>query len=380
MEREENVQHFLNLIKRSRRGNFKIYIGMIAGVGKSYRMLQEAHDLLDNGIDIQIGYIETHGRAGTEEALKGLPVIARKIIFYKGKELEEMDVDAILQMHPEVVIVDELAHTNVEGSRNEKRWQDVMELLDAGISVISAVNIQHIESLNEDVKGITGIEVKERIPDSVLQEADEVVNIDLTAEELISRLKAGKIYKREKVPMALENFFKTDNILQLRELALKEVAFRVERKVETEVTPATQGRQNAHHEKILACITSNERTPRHIIRKAYRLSSRYSTNFVALYVRTPREDGDRISLASQRHLLNHFEMVTQLGGEIVQVASSNVTEAIINVCKEKQITTICMGQPAFKMPRVLFEISKYRKFIEALSEMHIDLIIIAQTL
>jgi two-component system sensor histidine kinase KdpD len=353
---------------------------MIAGVGKSYRMLQEAHDLLDNGIDIQIGYIETHGRAGTEEALNGLPVIARKIIFYKGKELEEMDVDAILQMHPEVVIVDELAHTNVEGSRNEKRWQDVMELLDAGISVISAVNIQHIESLNEDVKGITGIEVKERIPDSVLQEADEVVNIDLTAEELISRLKAGKIYKREKVPMALENFFKTDNILQLRELALKEVAFRVERKVETEVTPATQGRQNAHHEKILACITSNERTPRHIIRKAYRLSSRYSTNFVALYVRTPREDGDRISLASQRHLLNHFEMITQLGGEIVQVASSNVTEAIINVCKEKQITTICMGQPAFKMPRVLFEISKYRKFIEALSEMHIDLIIIAQTL
>ena len=380
MEREENVQHFLNLIKRSRRGNFKIYIGMIAGVGKTYRMLQEAHDLLDNGIDIQIGYIETHGRAGTEEALKGLPVIARKIIFYKGKELEEMDVDAILQMHPEVVIVDELAHTNVEGSRNEKRWRDVMELLDAGISVISAVNIQHIESLNEDVKGITGIEVQERIPDSVLQEADEVVNIDLTAEELISRLKAGKIYKREKVPMALENFFKTDNILQLRELALKEVAFRVERKVETEVTPATQGRQNAHHEKILACITSNERTPRHIIRKAYRLSSRYSTNFVALYVRTPREDGDRISLASQRHLLNHFEMITQLGGEIVQVASSNVTEAIINVCKEKQITTICMGQPAFKMPRVLFEISKYRKFIEALSEMHIDLIIIAQTL
>jgi two-component system sensor histidine kinase KdpD len=380
MEREENVQHFLNLIKRSRRGNFKIYIGMIAGVGKSYRMLQEAHDLLDNGIDIQIGYIETHGRAGTEEALNGLPVITRKIIFYKGKELEEMDVDAILQMHPEVVIVDELAHTNVEGSRNEKRWQDVMELLDAGISVISAVNIQHIESLNEDVKGITGIEVKERIPDSVLQEADEVVNIDLTAEELISRLKAGKIYKREKVPMALENFFKTDNILQLRELALKEVAFRVERKVETEVTPATQGRQNAHHEKILACITSNERTPRHIIRKAYRLSSRYSTNFVALYVRTPKEEGDRISLASQRHLLNHFEMITQLGGEIVQVASSNVTEAIINVCKEKQITTICMGQPAFKMPRVLFEISKYRKFIEALSEMHIDLIIIAQTL
>ena len=171
-DREESVQHFLDLIKRSRRGKFKIYIGMIAGVGKSYRMLQEAHEMLENGVDVQIGYIETHGRAGTVAMLEGLPVISRKKIFYKGKEVEEMDLDAILQLHPELVIVDELAHTNIEGSRNEKRWQDVMELLDAGINVISAVNIQHIESLNEDVKGIAGIEVKERIPDKVLQDAD----------------------------------------------------------------------------------------------------------------------------------------------------------------------------------------------------------------
>lgn len=229
--REESVRHFLNLIKRSQRGVFKIYIGMIAGVGKTYRMLQEAHEMLDNGIDVQIGYVETHGRAGTEALLEGLPVIPRKKIFYKGKELEEMDMDAILQLHPELVIVDELAHTNVEGSRNEKRWQDVMELLEAGINVISAVNIQHIESLNEDIKSIAGIEVKERIPDKVLEEADEVVNIDLTAEELINRLKAGKIYKTEKIQTALNNFFKTENILQLRELALKEVAFRVEKKL-----------------------------------------------------------------------------------------------------------------------------------------------------
>ena len=190
MNNEESVQHFLELIKKSRRGKFKIYIGMIAGVGKSYRMLQEAHDLLDNGVDVQIGYIETHKRAGTEALLEGLPIIPRKKIFYKGKELEEMDLEAILRIHPEIVIVDELAHTNVEGSANKKRWQDVIALLDAGINVISAVNIQHIESLNEEVQGISGIEVKERIPDSVLQEADEVVNIDLTAEELINRLKA----------------------------------------------------------------------------------------------------------------------------------------------------------------------------------------------
>ena len=180
MEREENVKHFLDLIRRSRRGKFKIYIGMIAGVGKSYRMLQEAHEMQENGLDVQIGYIETHGRTGTEALLEGLTIIPRKKIFYKGKEIEEMDLDSILRLHPELVIIDELAHTNIEGSRNEKRWQDVMELLDAGINIISAVNIQHIESLNEEVKGIAGIEVKERIPDKVLQDADEVVNIDLT--------------------------------------------------------------------------------------------------------------------------------------------------------------------------------------------------------
>ena len=276
MSREESVQHFLDLIKKSRRGKFKVYIGMIAGVGKSYRMLQEAHELLDNGVDVKIGYIETHGRAGTDAMLEGLPVVPRRKIFYKGKELEEMDLDAIIQIHPEIVVVDELAHTNVEGSRNEKRWQDVMDLLDEGINVISAVNIQHIESVNEEVQGISGIEVKERIPDSVLQEADEVVNIDLTAEELIARLKAGKIYKPEKVPTALNNFFKTENILQLRELALKEVALRVEKKVENEVVTSV----GVRHEKFLACISSNEKTPRRIIRKAARLATRYNTSFV----------------------------------------------------------------------------------------------------
>ena len=288
MSREESVQHFLDLIKKSRRGKFKVYIGMIAGVGKSYRMLQEAHELLDNGVDVKIGYIETHGRAGTDAMLEGLPVVPRRKIFYKGKELEEMDLDAIIQIHPEIVVVDELAHTNVEGSRNEKRWQDVMDLLDEGINVISAVNIQHIESVNEEVQGISGIEVKERIPDSVLQEADEVVNIDLTAEELIARLKAGKIYKPEKVSTALNNFFKTENILQLRELALKEVALRVEKKVENEVVTSV----GVRHERFLACISSNEKTPRRIIRKAARLATRYNTSFVALYVQTPRESTD----------------------------------------------------------------------------------------
>ncbi|WP_300725652.1 sensor protein KdpD [uncultured Bacteroides sp.] len=374
-EDTNNVQHFLNLIRRSQRGKFKIYIGMIAGVGKTYRMLQEAHELLNSGLDVQIGYVETHGRAGTEEMLKGLPVIPRKKIFYKGKELEEMDLEAILQMHPELVIVDELAHTNVEGCRNQKRWEDVMELLDAGINVVSALNIQHIETLNDEVKGIAGIEVKERVPDKVLQEADEVVNIDLTAEELITRLKAGKIYRPEKVQTALNNFFKVENILQLRELALKEVAFRVEKKVESEVLPIAA--QPARREKILACISSNEHTPRHIIRKAYRLASRYSTTFITLYVQTPKESPDRINLADQRHLLNHFKLVTELGGTVLQIPDESIIDTIIKVCKENQITTICMGHPAFKLPGAYFGILKYKKFLKALSDLRIDLIIIA---
>lgn len=374
VNKEENVRHFLNLIKRSQRGVFKIYIGMIAGVGKTYKMLQEAHEMLDNGIDVQIGYVETHGRVGTEAQLKGLPVIPRKKIFYKGKELEEMDLDAILQLHPELVIVDELAHTNVDGCRNEKRWQDVMDLLEAGINVISAVNIQHIESLNEDIKGIAGIEVKERIPDKVLEEADEVVNIDLTAEELISRLKAGKIYKKEKIQTALNNFFKTENILQLRELALKEVAFRVEKKVETEVIPEEKA---IHRELYLACISSNEKTPRHIIRRTARLASRYNTNFIALYVQTPVESPDRINLSVQRHLLNHFKLVTELGGELVQIASPDIIQAIIDVCREHHITTVCIGQPTLGWRKIL-KIYRYGYFLKNLSEMDIKLIIFPQ--
>ena len=285
-----------------------------------------------------------------------------------------MDTQAIDNLRPEIVVVDELAHTNIEGSINSKRWQDVMQILDAGISVISAVNIQHIEGLNEVVEEITGIEIRERVPDSVLAMADEVVNIDLTSEELIGRLKAGKIYRPEKIQIALDNFFRTENILQLRELALKEVAFRVEKKVETEVFPAVS---SARREKILACISSNEQTPRRIIRKAYRISSRYSTSFIALYVQTPRESPDRINLASQRHLLNHFKLVAELGGTVKQVSAEDIPQAIIATCREYHITAICMGHPAFKMPGAMFKILGYKQFLRVLSEMKIDLIIIA---
>ena len=375
MDKQDSVQRFLELIRRSHRGKFKIYIGMSAGVGKTYRMLQEAHQLLEAGVDVRIGYIETHGRPDTEALLEGLPVVPLRKLFYKGKELEEMDTQAIINLHPEIVIVDELAHTNIEGSGNPKRWQDVMQILEAGISVISAVNIQHIEGLNESVQEITGVEIRERIPDSVLAMADEVVNIDLTAEELINRLKAGKIYKPDKINAALNNFFTQDNILQLRELALKEVAMRVEKKVENEVVMGVA--VGLRHEKFLACISSHEKTPRRIIRKAAKLATRYNTTFIALYVQTPKESMDRIGLARQRYLLNHFKLVTELGGEVVQVQSRDILGSIVEICKEKQISTVCMGSPDLKLPYAICSILGYRKFLNNLSRANVDLIILA---
>ena len=283
-EIEKNAEHFLELIRNSRRGKLKIYIGMSAGVGKSYRMLQEAQSLLKNGVDVKIGYIETHNRKETLSLLEGLPVIPRRRLFYKGKDLDEFDVQAVINLHPEVVIIDQLAHSNIEGSKNEKRWQDLMDVLEAGINVISAVNIQHIESLHGEIKAITSIDVSERFPDKVLQKADEVVNIDLTADELITRLKEAKIHTPDKIEVSLKNFFQGERILQLRELALKEVASQVERKIETELA------RSAHlkTERFLARISSNHEIAKKVIRKTARLASCYNSKWYLLYVQTPK--------------------------------------------------------------------------------------------
>ncbi len=372
-EKESHVKHFLDLIKKARKGKFKVYIGMSAGVGKTYRMLLEAHTLLRNGIDVKIGYIETHHRKETHELLEGLPIIPRRKLFYKGKELEELDVQAVISLRPEIVIVDELAHTNIEGSKNEKRWQDVMEILDAGINVISAVNIQHIESLNEEVKSITGIAVKERIPDSVLACADEVVNIDLTADELITRLKEGKIYQAEKIQSALGNFFKADHILQLRELALKEVASQVERKVELEVSKQMTSRR----EKFLACISSNDHTARHVIRKTARLASYYNSKWYVLYVQTPNENQNRIALDKQRHLINNFKLATEMGAEVIRIKNSSISETIIEVAEQKYITTICLGKPHINLFRVILATNVFNNLLKKLSTSNIDLVILS---
>jgi len=336
-----DAEKFLELIKRSRNGKFKIYIGLAAGVGKSYRMLLEAHELLKNNIDIQVGYIETHGREETQKLLEGLPFIPRKIIYYKGKELEEFDIDTVLKRRPELVIVDELAHTNAPGCRHEKRYQDVEELLYNGINVISALNIQHIESLNRVVQEISGIEVKETIPDRIIALADEVVNIDLTADELISRLKSGKIYKKDKIDSALSNFFKKDNLLQLRELALREVADQVEKKIIFEVPRS----ERYDKEKILVCIGNDYNQNKKIIRHSYRIADRLDSKWFVLYVETNSEPFEDLDLAIQRHLINNFKMATDLGASSEKIKAGSIVEGIIIYSKEKEITKIVMGRP-----------------------------------
>lgn len=401
MEERKSAAHFLEMIKRSRRGKFKLYIGMSAGVGKTYRMLQEAHLLLKNGIQVKIGYIETHGRAETHDLLLGLPEIARRKLFYKGKELEEMDVDAILKDAPELVLVDELAHTNIHGSKNEKRWQDVLEILAAGINVISAVNIQHLESLHPDILHITGVDVAERIPDRIIAQADEVVNIDLTAEELIDRLKEGKIYKADKIKAALDNFFKVEHILQLRELALKEVASQVQRKVESEIGQGSS-RHNANDdmqntidaevgalswpmratryrkkERLLACISINEKTARNIIRKTARLAGYYQSQWYVLYVQLPKERVDRISLAKHRHLINNFKLATELGAEVIKLEGTHIAREIMKQCELRQITTVCIGKPHLSLFKIIMASDTFRVLLNKLTQDNRDLIILS---
>jgi two-component system sensor histidine kinase KdpD len=367
------IQRFLHPAHRTGRGKFKIYIGMSAGVGKSYRMLQEAHALLRQGVNVQIGYIETHGRKETEALLEGLPLIPRRQVFYKGKMLDELDLNAVLLLAPEWVIVDELAHSNIPGSKNEKRWQDVMDLLQAGINVISAVNIQHMESINQQVKTITGVDVQERVPDSMLQIADEVVNIDLTADELITRLKEGKIYDKSKVESAMRNFFQAEKILQLRELALKEVASQVERKVETEIPRSQQMR----HERFMACISSNDEIARKVIRKTARLAAYYHGDWYVLYVQTPRESAGRIKLSDQRHLINNLKLATELGAEVIRRQNVDVAQAIMEAAQEKEITTVCIGKPHISLFGIILRTNIFSQLLKTLSTRDVDLVILS---
>lgn len=368
-----SAERFLHLIRSSKQGKLKIYIGMAAGVGKTYRMLLEAKELLEEKIDVIIGYVEPHGRKETQKLTEGIPAISRKEIFYKGRQLEEMDVDAIILQKPEIVLVDELAHTNVPGSKNEKRWQDVKEIINAGINVISTVNIQHIESINEQVEKITGVKITERVPDSIIQSADEVVNVDLTIDELIDRLKQGKIYDLKKVPVALQNFFREDKLLQLRDLALKEVSLQVQRQIRREIPLRSREKINA----IVTALSTNYNSGKKLIRKTSRLAALYNSKWFVLYIQTDKEKAERIETTLQRHLLNNFKLAAELGAEVVKQSSNNIAAAIVEFSKQKEAALIVIGKPDFGFFYNLNPGNLFRQLTSLASREGIDILLVS---
>jgi two-component system sensor histidine kinase KdpD len=332
---------FLRLLEKSRRGKLKIYIGHAAGVGKTYQMLEDAHNLKKQGVDVVVGLLETHGRAETAEKVGDLEVVPRRRLEYKGRELAELDLPAILERKPEVVIVDELAHTNVPGSENPKRYDDVEDLLDAGISVMTAVNIQHFESVQDIVSRVTGVAVQERVPDRILRQADAVVNVDLPSEELRDRLLAGKIYPRERIQTALENFFTEENLASLRELAMRQIADRLEAD-RRGTDKAALGEPVGT--KAMVAISANPETTRRLLRRASALAGRLNTNWFAVYVRTPRESPQRMSAREHRLLNENVQLAMELGARVVWLSAEDVAGELLRFAREHGVTLAIFGK------------------------------------
>jgi two-component system, OmpR family, sensor histidine kinase KdpD len=332
---------FLKLIEKSRRGKHKIYIGHAAGVGKTYQALEDAHLLKARGVDIVAGFVETHGRAETEAKIGDLEVVPRRVVTYKGKALEEMDLPAILRRKPEVVIVDELAHTNVPGVENEKRYQDVEDILSAGISVMSTVNIQHFESVQDIVTRVTHIDVRERVPDRLLRQADALVNVDIPSEELRQRLAAGKIYPAERINAALENFFKEENLASLRELAMRQIADRLEAERRA---PDRVAIGEPVGTKIMVAMSSNADTTRRLLRRASSIAGRMNTNWFAVYVRTKKESPQRMGAREHRQLSENVTLAMELGAKVVWLSAEDVAAELLRFAREQGITLAIFGK------------------------------------
>jgi two-component system sensor histidine kinase KdpD len=342
------AEDFLELVERARRGRLKLYIGFAAGVGKTYRMLEEAHALARRGVDVALGLIETHGRAETAALITGLEVVPRRRVEYRGVVVEEMDLDAILARKPQVAVVDEIPHTNVPGSKNPKRWQDVLELLAAGINVIGALNIQHLESLNDVVARVAEVHVRETVPDSFLRHADQIVNIDLTVEDLQERLRGGKIYAPDKVERALAHFFAAGNLSTLRELALREVAESLDRG--NGAARAARGREPrpggdaSGLGRVMVALSSNPPRAATLLRRGSRLAGRLNTDWFVVHVETPSESPTRIDAEAQRRLLANTERARELGAEVVKLEAKDPVAALLDFARAHGVGHIVLGR------------------------------------
>lgn len=339
---EERADTFLRLIRRTGRGRLKVYLGYGAGVGKTYQMLLEGHRLKDEGIDVVVGLVETHGRAETARLVEELEVVPRRRQEYRGVVLEEMDLDAVLARKPQVALIDELAHTNVPGSRNPKRYEDVQDILAAGIHVITTLNIQHLESLYDMVEKATHVRIRERIPDTVLGEADQLVNVDLTTEDLRKRLLEGKVYPPERIETALENFFKAANLEKLRELTLRELASQIDqrrREIPEEEAVGTP-------DQIMVCLSSRGPNSETLLRYASRLAGKLNRNWYAVYVQTPSEEPTVIDSHTQRILSGTLTLAKQLGAMVFTYRGEDIPDTLLRFAREYRVGTIVVGSPS----------------------------------
>ena len=340
--RNEKANTFLEMIRRSQRGKLKVYLGYCAGVGKTYQMLQEGHRLKKDGVDVVVGFVETHGRAETAMLIDGLEVVPRLEREYRGIRVEEMDVDAISARKAEVALVDELAHTNAIGGRNQKRYEDVQDLLAAGTHVITTLNVQHLESLYNAIETATGVKVRERLPDGILSEADQIVNVDLTTEDLRRRLHEGKIYPIERIETALSNFFTLSNLEQLRETALRELAAKLDlrrREPAEEEAPLTP-------DQVMVCLSSGGPNSATLLRYASRLAGRLNRNWYALYVQTPSEDPAMIAAQTHHILSGSLTLAKQLGAMVFTYKGEDVADTILRFAREYRVGHIVVGSPA----------------------------------
>ena len=349
-------------LKEGERASLRVYIGAAPGVGKTYQMLEDVHQLKRQGVDIVIAFIEPHGRADTAALVGDLECVPLRRIEYRGVTLEEMDVDAVIARQPAIAVVDELAHTNAPGSKNSKRYEDVLELLDNGISVITAVNIQHLESLNDAVARTTGVRVRETIPDHVLRRADEVVNVDVSVDTLRTRLRQGKIYGVEKIEQSLNNFFRKGNLSALRELALRQVAenqaakahdYREREGLEQAVIP----------EKVMVCMASRG-SAKKLLRTGSRIAGRLASDWYAVYVETPGEEMGRIKPEDYAALEENIRFAVELGAKIVKLKSRSVADALIDFARREGITHVVFGQSARSRWDILLRGSVINRFLD----------------
>ena len=366
-------ESLLAMVEERARAKLRVYIGAAAGVGKTYQMLEDAHALQKQNVDVVIGVVETHGRAETEELIKNLEIVPPAEIEYRGAFFDELNLPAIIERKPAVVIVDELAHTNIAGAKNAKRYEDVLEILANGISVISAVNIQHIESLNDVVSRTTGIRVRETVPDSFFKRADEIIDVDVSVDTLRSRLRQGKIYSVEKIEQSLNNFFRKGNLAALRELALRQVAYH--QSVQDHQYREREGlEQSVLPEKIMVCLASRG-SGKKLLRVGSRIAGRLAANdWFAVYVETPAEEAGRISPQAYATLQENIHFAETLGAAVVKLKSANVTDALLQFARENEITHVIFGQSARSRWRIIWKGSIINRFLREVSDAAVHVI------